>query len=163
MSNEITTPWQGNWQERLNSKLQSLGHSSLREFFDSHPGVSYLVLAENLGDANIAAMQLYGEHLRQATEVNQLRAASIDCLCRLLVQHLKRGWGVGKHFPVRVASAFGDWKSIVSQFSNQSEADLSCLDAVTSALKGLNPPDGWVPVGPHDEFLTKAFDAGWPN
>jgi hypothetical protein len=162
MSEQVTTPWQGDWQLRLRSKLESLGYAGLEEYLQAHPGIGYLKVAESLGDANVAAMQLYGEHIRIAAGEGRLRQAAVDSLSRFLAEHVKRGWGRGRHFPLRVASAFGDWKTVVRQFADTDEMLHQRLDAVTEAIKASNPPEGWVPQGGDDQILQDAFDKGWP-
>src|SRR4051812_11992887 len=113
MSGNVTTPWQGDWQLRLQRKLKSLGYDALDEYLSANPGVSFVRLAESLGDANIAAMQIYGLQLRLAVARGELRAAAKDCLVRFLNKYVKRGWGVGRHFPHRVASAYAAWSTTI--------------------------------------------------
>lgn len=163
MNEQVTTPWEGDWQLRLKSKLDSLGYASLEEYLLANPGIGYVKLAESLADANVAAMQLYGEHVRTATGEGRLRGAAADCLSRFLVQHVKRGWGCGRHFPLRVASAFGDWKTVVRQFSESDHLLDQRLDAVTEAIKASNPPKGWIPASGNDPILQEAFEVGWPE
>jgi hypothetical protein len=162
MSEQVTTPWQGDWQARLQAKLQSLGYASLEDYLSANPGVDYLKVAESLEQANVAAMQLYGEHIRIAAREGRLRHAAADCLSRFLAQHVKRGWGCGRHFPLRVASAFGDWKTLLRQFSESDDALDRRLDAVTEAIEASNPPKGWLPINWDDEIIREAFDVGWP-
>ena len=162
MSNTLTTPWQGGWQLRLRSKLDELGFGTLEHFLAARPGTSYVKLAQEL-DANVAAMQIYGEQVRAAVYEERLRDAAMDSLGRFLKEHMKRGWGRGQHFAFRLASAFGDWKSVVIQFGSGDENLKAKLDAVTEALKANGPPEGWMPAKPNDEFILRAFEEGWPT
>lgn len=162
MSETTTTPWQGDWQQRLRSSLESSGHASLESYLDAHPGLSYLAIADAFSDANVAAMQLYGEHIRRADSDGKLRDAAIDCLSRFLVQHVKRGWRRGRHFELRMASAFGDWKTVIRQFSSSGESLNEYLDRVTESLKSSDAPEGWIPESSADPFLQAAFNEGWP-
>ncbi len=163
MIDQISTPWQGDWQSRLQVKLESLGYSNLEEYLFANPGIGYLKIADELKDANVAAIQLYGEHIRNASREGRLRQAARDCLSRFLVEHLKRGWGCGRHFPFRVASAFGDWKSILQHFMESDEKLVGRLDAVTEAIKASNPHEGWIPKSSDDPILRNAFDTAWPE
>lgn len=161
MSERVITPWHGDWQLRLRSELDSLGFTSLEEYLHAHPGIGYLKIAESLSNANVAAMQLYGEHISTAVANGRLRQAAADSLSRFLAQHVKRGWGCGRHFPLRIASAFGDWKAVLRQFASGEIADVR-LDAITEAIRASNPPKGWVPTSGDDEIIQNAFDEGWP-
>lgn len=163
MSELTTTPWQGDWLLRLESSIKSNGFKDVKGYLDANPGVSYQALAQALGDANIAAMQLYGEHMRRADAAGELRKVSIDCLSRFLAHHVKRGWGRGRHFKFRMASAFGDWKTVVRQFSSFGDTLDESLDAVTEFLKLSDLPEGWVPESADDPFLQAAFQKGWPE
>jgi hypothetical protein len=161
MNDQLRTPWQGDWQLRLHAKLQSLGFTDLDAYLSANPGIGYVTLAESLGDADVAAMQLYGEQIRRAARQGCMRDAAADSLARFLAQHLRRGWGNGQHFWLRLASAFGDWKTVIRQFSEIEPAH-DHLDAVTEAIKAVNPPHGWIPRSGSDAILQSAFAAAWP-
>lgn len=161
MNDQAVTPWHGDFQVRLQSKLQSLGFADLETYLAANPGLGYITIAELLSDANVAAMQLYGEQLRRAAKQGNLREAAADCLSRFLTQHITRGWGNGRHFRLRLASAFGDWKTVVRQFSDSGSAEAP-LDAVTEAIKACKPPNGWIPKSGNDPILESAFGVGWP-
>lgn len=163
MSDETITPWQGDWKRRLSIKLESLGHPSLDAFLVANPGMGYVDLAEALGEARVAPMQLYGEQIRSAARDQRLRSAAVDCLSRLLVQHIKRGWGNGRHFPLRVASAFGDWKYTIREFASRDDLLNQKVNSVIEAIKASEPPNGWVPTSGEDPILQDAFRIGWPN
>lgn len=164
MNEQVTTPWQGNWQERLQTKLRNLGHSSLEEFICENPGLSYVKLAALLG-GDIAPMQLYGEQLRNAARIGQLRSAAKDCLVRFLNEHIKRGWGRGRHFLHRSGSAFAAWSTSVASHGqeNGTRHVQDKLKAVYDSLEHLNPEDGWIPATSDDALIEKAFDEGWPT
>lgn len=162
MEEKVSTPWDGNWQLRLQRKLDSLGFADLDEYLEAHPGIGYLDIAKSLGDANIAAMQIYGLQIRTAAETGRLRAAAADSLSRFLVQHVKRGWGRGYHFAGNVAAAFGDWKVVLGRYSGTGRAFKERLDAITKTVRASNPPEGWIPSGRDDEILRRAFDECWP-
>ena len=160
---DFATPWDGDWQMRLRSRLDALGFGTLGAFLHAKPGVSYVTLAKELGDTNVAAMQLYGEHIRMAKKEDLLRAAAADCLVRFLVEHVKRGWGRGRYFTLNLASALGDWRSVMNQFGGNDDFLNERLDRVAEALKRLHPPDGWIPSGPGDQMISRAFQQGWPE
>ncbi len=162
MNIELQSPWHGNWQDRLQASLKGLGFRSLEEFLAANPGVSYVDLQQSLGSANIAAMQLYGEQIRNAAFERRLREAAMDSLVRFFREHVKRGWGQGRHFAFRLASALGDWKSVISQFAEGDRALNEQLDGVIKAINSSNPQLGWSPADKDDVIIQKAFRIGWP-
>ena len=159
----MSTSWQGDWQGRLQTELHCLGFSSLKDFFAAYPGLNYFKLVELIPDASIAPMQLYGEQLRDARLNNRLRETAADCLVRFLAYHIKRGWGQGRHFPFRLASAFADWKTSIKQYADPDETESQRLDMVEELLKANPPPIGWIPSGVSDSLIEKVFSIGWPE
>lgn len=163
MAEEIITPWHGDWQARLQSKLESLGFATLQMFLEANPGICYTNLSRCLADANIAPMQIYGKQLREAEAEGHLRAAAVDCLVRCLSQHIKRGWGHGPQFEYRLASGLSDWKCSIAEFVGKGEGLMARLEAVGEAIKACSPPKGWVPSSPADQIIQSAFLAAWPE
>lgn len=158
--NTPTTPWQGDWKLRLRSKLNALGFESLEDFLLANPGVGYVRLAQSLGDANVAAMQLYGEHIRRGEETSTLRCVAMDSLVRFLNEYVRRGWKVGRHFPHRSASAFAAWSTSLATHSTPGIEYKA--QQVFSQLDALPIPDGWLPKDSSDRFIVEAFNRGWP-
>jgi hypothetical protein len=161
MNEPTTTPWQGDWQARLRNALRRVGFDTLESFLAANPGKTYFALVKLL-NADIAPMQLYGEQLRAARSSNCLREAAMDCLVRFLSYYLKRGWGNGRHFQSRSASAYAAWRTTILQFV-QDECDLTdSLDTVWNMLEMSNPPHGWIPKDTNDSLIQDAFAKGWP-
>lgn len=160
--NTPATPWQGDWRQRLRSKLNSLEFDSLECFLIANPGVGYVKLAESLGDADIAAMQLYGEQIRRGHERSSLRNVAIDCLVRFLNEYVRRGWKVGRHFPHRSASAFAAWSTALATHAGSSPSIENTTKRVFELLNELQIPEGWLPKDNSDRFILEAFDRGWP-
>jgi hypothetical protein len=155
-----TTPWQGDWRQRLESKLKSLGFEGLEDFLLAYQGVGYVKLAERLEDANVAAMQLCREHIRRGSENSNLRSVAKDSLVRFLNEYARRGWKVGRHFPHRSASAFAAWSTSLASHSTSSiEFDVK---RVFDELEALPIPNGWLPTDSSDRFIVEAFNRGWP-
>jgi hypothetical protein len=124
--------------------------------------MDYVSLAKALADARVAPSQLYGEHIRVAKKTNRLREAARDSLVRFLVGHLKKGWGKGRHFEFRLASAVAAWKTSILQFGINTSSMATLLDAVVDALEKAAPPQGWIPKSPADPLVQDAFENGWP-
>src|SRR5687767_9582388 len=128
----IPHPWEGDWKLRLSERLKRIGFTTLEEFLDAHPGVDYVKLARKFGERDIAALQIYGEHIRHASIADCLRDAAKDSFVRFLSEHLKHGWGRGRHFDFRWASAIAAWKSCLIQFGTKPANFAVQLDAVTN-------------------------------
>ena len=163
IENTPSTPWQGDWKARLQEKLSLLGFHDLEEFLDGHPGLGYVKLATLLGDANVAAMQLYGEQIRRGCETNNIRAVAMDCLVRFINEYVPRGWKNGRHFQTRSASAYAAWSTSIT-FIVSSETSLKpTLKRVFENLNSLAIPVGWLPKDKDDVFVVEAFETGWPS
>ena len=156
-----TNPWHGDWKERLTSYLDSQGFGDLESFLNANPGVGYVKLAKQLGDVNVAAMQLYGEHIRFANAKGRLRSVAMDCLVRFINEYVRRGWGVGRHFTHRSASAFATWATAISAHCQDSSMK-DRLKQVYDELERLPIPLGWLPSSANDPFIISAFERGWP-
>jgi hypothetical protein len=154
-------PWQGDWKERLSIYLESRNFGDLDAFLEANPGVGYLTLAKQLGDTNIAPMQLYGEQIRRAKAKDQLRIAAMDCLVRFINEYIRRGWNEGRHFTHRSASAFAAWSTAIATHSQDSTVN-DKLKRVYDELERLPIPSGWLPSSANDSFIVSAFETGWP-
>ena len=163
IENMPSTPWHGDWKARLQKKLLLLGFSSLEEFLEANPGMGYVSLSKLLGDANVAAMQLYGEHIRRGYQTNSIRLVAIDCLVRFLHEYIPRGWKNGRHFPHRSASAFAAWStSIIGATCSDASIERK-LRTVFDTLEAMPIPVGWLPTDKDDVFIAEAFEKGWPT
>ncbi|GIW81980.1 MAG: hypothetical protein KatS3mg105_3787 [Gemmatales bacterium] len=162
MNEQLTTPWDGDWQERLRSKLESLGFRGLDDFLANNPGKGYVELAKSLGDANVAASQIYGEQIRSAAARGDLRSAAKDCLVRFINEYVKRGWGVGRYFLDRSASAYAAWATTIKGNVPNDEQIERRLKTVFDRLEAASPPNGWLPKDPNDPLIERAFAEGWP-
>jgi len=163
MTEQQRTPWQGDWRIRLQSKLEELGYNALEDFLTSNPGVGYVQLAAKLRDANIAAMQIYGEQIRLAASTGNLRAAAMDCLVRFLNEYVKRGWQNGRHFPHRLASAYAAWFSAINANCEDDRQMEMRLNAVFEELKRSQPVEGWIPRDSDDAIIRSCFAEAWPT
>jgi hypothetical protein len=154
-------PWQGDWKERLSIYLESHNFGDLEAFLDANPGVGYVTLAKQLGDANVAPMQLYGEHIQRAKLNDRLRNAAMDCLVRFINEYVRRGWDEGRHFAHRSASAFAAWSTAITTHSQDASVN-DTLKRVYDELERLPIHSGWLPSSANDRFIISAFEKGWP-
>jgi len=161
-ANPEATPWHGDWRQRLALKLPQLGYSDLDAFLGDNPAVGYVTLAAMCGDASIAAMQIVGEQIRLAVEHGAVRAAARDSLIRFINEYVPRGWGMGKHFAHRSASAFAAWKTTLQAHMPENPSVDAMAKRLLDELESQSIPLGWLPRGPSDPFITAAFDSAWP-
>lgn len=163
--NHADTPWDGDWRTRLGFFLGEHGYATLDVFLRQHPAVGYVDLARLASEANVAAMQLYGEQLRIAASNGCVRDAARDALPRFLNQYIKRGWGRGKHFHSRLAAALAAWEVAVLTYSATLDSiELKArLRRIADELERSQPAEGWRPTSADDPLISGAFTAGWPS
>jgi hypothetical protein len=157
------SPWTGNWKGRLQAELSRSGFGSLEDFLLAHPGVGYVTLSRQLAGANIAPAQLFGEQLRLGLERRQLRGVAMDSLVRSMNERVPRGWRNGRHFRLRLASAFAAWSVGLSHSTLEPTEIGVRLHRVFDALEAMPIPTGWLPKNSEDPFITAAFATEWPE
>jgi hypothetical protein len=86
---------------------------------------------------------------------------AMDCLVRFINEYVRRGWGVGRHFTHRSASAFATWATAISAHCQDSSMK-DRLKQVYDELERLPIPLGWLPSSANDPFIISAFERGWP-
>jgi hypothetical protein len=141
--------WQGNWKARLYEWLRERGYESLTAFAEARPAVPLYALAEELGEDDVAGVQVLSGLLAEAEQRKQVTRFVRDVLVRLLSQSLPNGWPDVMDDANRfaVAKALGRWSGYIP------EAYQERADQVMAALRATPPPPGWRPLGPDDELL----------
>jgi hypothetical protein len=141
--------WQGNWKVRLYERVRERGYDSLTAFADARPAVPLYALAEELGEDDVAGVQVLSGLLAEAEQRKQVTRFVRDVLVRLLSQSLPDGWPAVMDDANRfaVAKALGSWSAYIPE-DYQERAD-----QVMAALRATPPPPGWRPLGPDDELL----------
>ena len=141
--------WQGNIKARLYERVRARGFDSLTAFADARPAVPLYALADELGDDDVAAVQVLSGLLAEAEQRNQVTRFVRDVLVRLLSQSLPSGWPAvlddANRF--KVAKALGSW------FAYTPETHKERVDRAGDTLLAHPPPPGWQPLGPDDELL----------
>ena len=150
--------WKGDWKSRLAARLPALGYGTLQQLLEKNPAISYVRLAEMLGD-DVAALQLVWTQFEAAKSQGTIRQAAKDSLAREINGHIKRGWATVRHADFRRAHAFAAWCGPVRDGHPDGER---LANNVWDTLISLNPPADWLPGGPDDPFIVQAFDAAWP-
>lgn len=149
------------WQDRLRALLASHGYSSLGGYADANPLASLDALADALGIADIGAVQLEGQLLREAVQERQIDRRARDLLSRRLAS-LPGGWpGPPKarnaDEETRSMQALASWFPI--GFATEYQVAI-----IKVALEMLSHPElarGWRPSGPNDPVLVRLFEKHW--
>jgi hypothetical protein len=93
MANAEAT-WKGNWQARIQQRLNEMGFSSMSEFLAHFPGEPYIQVANRLGE-NVAGAQIVWMQNKEATSQHAIKLLAMDALSHELNYHLENGWGIG--------------------------------------------------------------------
>ncbi len=141
--------WRGNWKARLYERVRERGFASLTAFAEARPAVPLYALAEELGEDDVAGVQVLSELLAEAEQRKQVTRFVRDVLVRLLSQSLPEGWPAVMDDQARfaIAKALGSWAAYIPE-THESRAE-----QVSAALLATPPPPGWRPLGPDDELL----------
>ena len=141
--------WQGNWKVRLYERVRERGYDSLTAFAEARPAVPLYALAEELGEHDVAAVQVLSGLLAEAEQRNRVTRFERDVLVRQLSQSLPAGWPAELDDTNRFAVA----KALARWIAYTPEAHQERARQVMAALLATPPPPGWRPLGPDDELL----------
>ncbi|MFP2931718.1 NUDIX hydrolase [Pyxidicoccus sp. 3LG] len=141
--------WQGNWKARMYERVRELGYDSLTAFANARPTVSLVALAEELGEDDVNAVQIFKGLVEEAERSRQVTRLVRGQLVRELSACLPNGWPAVMDAATRfrVAKALGMWSAFTPE-THQERAD-----QVMAALRATPPPPGWRPLGPDDALL----------
>ena len=141
--------WRGNWKVRLYERVRESGHTSLTAFAEARPTASLVALAEELGEDDVNAVQVFSGLVAEAERSHQLTRLVRGQLVRELSQRLPNGWPTvmddANRFAVAVALA--RWSSYTPETHEKR------VEQVRATLRSSPPPPGWRPLGPDDELL----------
>lgn len=141
--------WQGNWKVRLYKRVRERGYESLTAFAETRPTASLVALAEELGEGDVNAVQVFSGLVAEAERSHQLTRLVRGQLVRELSEFLPDGWPpvLDDENRFKVANAIGSWISFTPEPHKERARQ------VRTALLATPPPPGWRPLGPDDEFL----------
>jgi hypothetical protein len=139
----------GNWKIRLYERIRERGYDSLTAFAEAHPTSPLVELAEELGEDDISAVQLFSGLVAEAEQSRQVTRLVRGQLVRELSESLPGGWPAimddANRFEVAQALAF--WSAFTP------ETHQKRVEQVGDALMATPPPPGWRPLGPDDALL----------
>jgi len=141
--------WQGPWKARLYERVRERGYDSLTAFAEARPTSSLVALAEELGEGDVNAVQVFSGLVAEAERSHQLTRLTRAQLVRELFEGLPSGWPTVLDDTSRfeVAHALARWISYTPS-THQERAR-----QVMAALLATPPPPGWHPLGPDDVLL----------
>jgi glycine/D-amino acid oxidase-like deaminating enzyme len=141
--------WQGHWKVRLYERVRELGYDSLTAFANARPAVPLVALADELGEDDVAGVQVLSELLAEAERSHQVTRFLRDVLVRELSECIPDGWPAVMDDANRfkVAMALGSWAAFTPGTHEER------VRQVRTALLTTPPPPGWRPLGPDDELL----------
>src|SRR5689334_22883221 len=134
--------WQGNWKARLYERVREHGYDSLTAFAEARPAMPLHALADELGEDDVAGVQVLSGLLAEAEQRKQVTRFVRDVLVRELAESLQDGWPAVMDDANRfaVAKALGSWSAYIP------EAYQERADQVMAALRATPPPPGWRPL-----------------
>jgi hypothetical protein len=156
----MTKAWLGDWYGRVKKCAQEHGFADATAFAEAHPTTSMLELAKQLAP-DIAASQLEKVLIDEADGRSALERCARGLLVRRLREWLPEGWHaewddrpLGSHS--RRSGAFAMWSGPLGERCDE------ITWQVWNALIALPIPAGWLPDGPDDPYILKAF-AHWQD
>ncbi|ATB40317.1 Nudix dNTPase [Cystobacter fuscus] len=141
--------WEGNWRVRLYERIRERGYDSLTAFAEARPTASLMALADELGENDIAAVQVFSGLVAEAERSCKVTRLVRGQLVRELSQHLPNGWPVVLDDATRfdLAHALARWTTYTPETHKER------VKQARAALRASPPPPGWHPLGPDDELL----------
>jgi len=142
-------PWEGNVKARLYERVRERGFDSLTAFAEARPAVPLHVLADELGEDDVAAVQVFSGLLAEAEQSRRVTRLVRDVLVRELSDDFPEGWPTVLDDETRmdVAIALGRWSGYTPETHQER------VEQASSVLLAMPPPPGWRPLGPDDELL----------
>ena len=152
--------WEDDWQERIYRRVFARDFGSLTAFAASRPRDTLIDLAETLGKDDVAPVQIETLLRDEAEHSKQVKAFAQSLLVRYFREELVHGWGND------IVADDGQRLEFLSVAAGASSAwtlglpdrDQDTTDIIWERLKQLPIPTGWLPEGPDDPYIVKAFE-----
>jgi hypothetical protein len=152
--------WRATWLERLLTLLRKKGFESLTAFVLERPSATLSELVAELGEGDVAPIQLTWRLVDEARSKDALRECALDLLVRCL-RGVEGGWPAEASWEgqARVRIALVRWQSCL-----EDEAPSAILArVVVDLLDAADIPPGWLPRGVDDPRLVAVFNRHWPQ
>jgi hypothetical protein len=152
--------WSGDWHRRILERVHQCGFETVTQYASERPGISLLVLAQELGPDDVAAVHIRSILVQEAIRTRTVSRALRDLFVRELRESLPGGWKYPLDDASRclIAGALATWKTELKV-----EDHLDCFhDEMTfkagQDLMNAELPTGWLPEGPDDPVIVAFVD-----
>jgi hypothetical protein len=152
--------WSGDWHSRILERVRQRGFETVTQYASGRPGVSLIVLADELGPDDITAAQIRSLLVEEAIRTCTVPRILRDLFVRELHYALPEGWKYPLDEASRseVAGALARWQTELEIAHH-----LDCFDEEMTFKAGqdlLNAelPTGWLPEGPDDPVIIAFVD-----
>lgn len=105
--------------------------------------------------SSVAPIQLKLLLKEEAEMSDDMRAFAVDTLSRFLREYLPDGWRGDSSAEYARVQAFSDWMTLVGEYYEEQ------CHRVWQWFNSSDVRDGWLPTGPDDPLLHRAFNAAW--
>jgi hypothetical protein len=148
-------PWSDDWYGRLLERVHQRGFQTVTQYVGERPGVSLIVLADELGPGDVLAGQIRAIFIEDAIRTHTLPYALRDLIDRELRRALPQGWPSRRDKATRAAlsDAIANW-----QYDVKKHLDGWTRIQAAQALMDAELPAGWLPDGPDDPVLIAYVD-----
>lgn len=143
--------WAGDWYARVHQRVQNLGYDSVTAFAESRPAATMSELADALG-FDVAPIQLEAVLRDEGIATMRLKPFAQALLCRRIREWLSDGWRSGDDFLSDLSGAFARWEGGVSTIIPDQDREI-----LWTRLQQLEVMPGWLPTGPDDPIIERAF------
>ncbi|MCY1045387.1 NUDIX hydrolase [Corallococcus sp. bb12-1] len=142
-------PWEGDVRARLYERVRERGYDTLTAFAEARPAVPLHRLADELGEDDVAAVQVFSGLLAEAEQSRRVTRLVRDVLVRELSDDFPDGWPAVMDDEARmdVAIALGRWSGYTPETHQER------VDRAGDVLLSNPPSPGWRPLGPDDELV----------
>jgi hypothetical protein len=143
--------WSGDWHARILERVRKLGFKTVTAYAADRIGISLVNLAEELGNHDVAGVQVMRMLIEEAVHSHTVPCALRDLVVRWLREVLPHGWRhpLDEDARVRVAGALSRWATEL-----QPHLDRTLTIKASKELLDTELPMGWLPEGPDDPVIV---------
>jgi hypothetical protein len=156
VSSMYAKTWSGDWYARILERVQQLGFATVTQYAAARVGVSLIDLAEELGQDDVAGIQIMDMLVEEAVRTNTIPRVLRDLFVRELRWALPQGWRAPLDDEARseVAGALARWEVELKAHLPDEEVTFTAgQDFMNAEL-----PVGWLPDGPDDPVIVAFVD-----
>jgi hypothetical protein len=147
--------WSGDWHGRILERVKQRGFESVTQYASDRPGVSLLILADELGPDDVAATQIETLLVEEAIRTRTIARALRDLVVRGLREVIPHGWRPPLDEDARcgVAGALSRWATELQTHLDRERTLKASKDLLNAEL-----PTGWLPEGTDDPIIVAFVD-----